>query len=143
MPAHPGFGQFEKSHREFFDALSEEGWRAVAGYEGVEEKILSGAFDHVARTGAVTRLSRWSAGASVTTPVAHEWCEEVFFVSGSLSIGTASDEVRRMTAGTYAVRPPHVEHGPFFTRDGCLMIEFLYYPPQPAAKAVGGAASGD
>jgi len=27
------------------------------------------------------------------------------------------------------VRPAHVEHGPFFTRDGCLMIEFLYYPP--------------
>lgn len=135
MRAHPGFGQFQKPHREFFDALAEEDWRAVPGYVGVEEKILSGAFDHAARTGAVTRLSRWSAGASVATPVAHAWCEEVFIVSGSLSIGTAASELQCLPAGTYAVRPAEIEHGPFFTSDGCLMIEFLYYPPMTAEAA--------
>lgn len=50
-------------------------------------------------------------------------------VSGTLSIGMPSQETQLLEAGTYAVRPAHVEHGPSFTRDGCLMIEFLYYPP--------------
>jgi len=127
--AEPGFGRFMKDHREFFNALADEGWRAVSGYVGVEEKILSGRFDHASKTGAVTRLSRWAAGGAVEHPVSHDWCEEVFLISGTLSIGTASQETRRLEAGTYAVRPAHVEHGPFFTRDGCLSIEFLYYPP--------------
>lgn len=127
--ADPGFGRFMKDHREFFDALSDEGWRPVSGYVGVEEKILSGRFDHQSKTGAVTRLSRWVPGASVDHLVSHDWCEEVFLVSGTLSIGTLSRETQILKAGTYAVRPAHVEHGPFFTRDGCLMIEFLYYPP--------------
>lgn len=132
MP-HPGFGAFGKEHREFFDALAAEGWTAVAGYSGVEEKILSGRLDHAARTGAVTRLARWRPGAEVAHRVAHDWCEEVFIVSGSLAIGTpaACAEAVRLPAGTYAVRPPHVGHGPFFSDEGCLLIEFMYYPPAP------------
>lgn len=128
---HPGFGVFAKAHREFFDALAAEGWQPVAGYSGVEEKILSGRLDHAARSGAVTRLARWQAGAAVDRPVAHDWCEEVFIVSGSLAIGTlaAKAEAVRLPAGTYAVRPPHVVHGPFFSDEGCLLIEFMYYPP--------------
>ncbi len=135
MTAHPGFGLFRKAHAEFFDALGPDGWRPVPGYSGVEEKVLSGQFDHQRRTGAVTRLSRWSAGAEVETPVAHEWCEEVYLISGALSIGAPGAEERLLPAGTYAVRPPGVEHGPFFSADGCLMIEFLYYPPpEPAGS---------
>ena len=128
--AHPGFGSFAKAHAEFFDALSEDGWTPVAGYEGVEEKILSGRFVHAARTGAVTRLSRWAAGASVAHPVSHDWCEEVYLISGTLSTGTPDAPGQTLVPGTYAVRPPGIAHGPFFSRDGCLMIEFLYYPPQ-------------
>jgi hypothetical protein len=133
LTPHPGFGVFAKAHREFFDALADDGWIKVAGYSGVEEKILSGALDHGARTGAVTRLARWQAGAAVDRTVMHDWCEEVFIVSGSLSIGTlaAKQDAVRLPAGTYAVRPPDVEHGPFFSDDGCLLIEFMYYPPHP------------
>ena len=127
--AHPGFGAFAKAHAEFFDALSPDGWAAIPNYTGVEQKILSGAFDHAARTGAVTRLARWSAGASVGDALAHDWCEEVYLISGSLLIGTPGAEVERLRPGTYAVRPPHISHGPFFSADGCLLIEFLYYPP--------------
>lgn len=126
---HPGFGAFPKDHKEFFDALTEDGWQPVDGYQGVAQKHLSGAFDHAAKAGAVTRLSRWAPGAQVTNPVSHDWCEEVFLISGSLSIGTPNAPGDHLPAGTYAVRPPDVPHGPFFTRDGCLMIEFLYYPP--------------
>lgn len=129
MAPNPAFGTFNKDHREFFDALSADGWQPVAGYCGVEEKILSGTFDHAARTGAVTRLSRWAPGAAVSEPVSHDWCEEVFLISGALSIGTPGSETETLPAGTYAVRPPGIAHGPFFSKEGCLMIEFLYYPP--------------
>ncbi|MEM8647493.1 MAG: cupin domain-containing protein [Pseudomonadota bacterium] len=129
MAGSEGFGAFTKEHREFFDALDPEGWGPIAGYSGVEQKVLSGVFDHAAQKGAVTRLSRWAAGAAVAEPVSHDWCEEVYLISGSLVVGTLGKEQETLPAGTYAVRPPHVPHGPFFSRDGCLMIEFLYYPP--------------
>ncbi len=129
MAGSQGFGAFAKEHREFFNALGPEGWQPVAGYAGVEEKILSGAFDHQEHRGAVTRLSRWAPGAAVAEPVSHEWCEEVYLISGSLVIGAPEREQEVLPAGTYAVRPPHVPHGPFFSTEGCLMIEFLYYPP--------------
>lgn len=130
---HPGFGAFGKIHREFFDALGPEGWTDVAGYEGVSEKILSGRLDPERRAGAITRLARWQPGAAVATTVAHDWCEEVFIVSGSLRIGTAAarEQSTLLPAGTYAVRPAQVVHGPFFSDEGCLLIEFMYYPPTP------------
>jgi len=132
---HPGFGAFGKRHREFFDALSAEGWRPVAGYSGVEEKVLSGAIDAAARQGSTTRLARWRAGASVPHPVEHDWCEEVFVVSGSLMIGTPANSAgaTRLSAGTYACRPAHVPHGPFFADEDCLLFEVVYFPP--AAEA--------
>jgi hypothetical protein len=128
---HPGFGAFAKQHREFFDTLAEESWSPVPGYVGVAQNILSGALDQVARTGAMTRLSRWAPGALVAAPVVHDWCEEVFIISGSLLIGSPNEagSARPLPAGTYACRPAHILHGPFFTQEGCLMIEFNYYPP--------------
>lgn len=130
MIAHPGFGSFLKEHKEFFNAFDGEGWEAVPGFDGIESKVLSGTFDHENRTGCVTKLSRWAPDTVVSTPNLHDWCEEVFFISGSLSIGTPDNEEATWEAGTYAVRPADVPHGPFFTKDGCVMIEFLYYPPK-------------
>ncbi|QCK85440.1 cupin [Phreatobacter aquaticus] len=139
MP-HPSFGAFGKHHQEFFQAMTAEGWQPVPGYVGVEEKILSGALDPVTRTGALTRLSRWAPGAAVTHPVSHSWCEEVFIISGTLTIGTtdasANGAGSDLAAGTYAVRPDGIAHGPFFSRDGCLMIEFSYFPPSLPAATV-------
>lgn len=125
-----GFGAFPKEHREFLDALAEDGWEPVDGFDGIETKVLSGRFDHAAAAGAVTRMSRWAPGTVSPEPSVHDWCEEVFIVSGTLTIGTPGDEEKTLAAGTYAVRPPHVPHGPFFTQDGCVMLEFLYYPPK-------------
>ena len=56
---------------------------ALALYE-----VLSGSFDHAKSEGAVTRITRWAAGTVSPEPSVHEWCEEVFIVSGTLSIGT-------------------------------------------------------
>jgi hypothetical protein len=132
---HPGFGAFAKVHREFHDVLGDTGWTPVAGYGGVSEKVLSGALDQQRRTGLLTRLSRWQPGAAVDRPVSHAWCEEVFIIDGALMIGTPSreGEARRLPVGTYACRPPGIEHGPFFSVDGCTMIELMYYPPPPAS----------
>ena len=130
MVQQPEFGLFNKTHKEFFNALDQTGWTPVAGYTGVEEKILSGRLDPSAKTGAVTRLSRWAPGAAVTEPVQHDWCEEIYLISGTLSVGLAGQDTEVLAPGTYAVRPPHILHGPFFTVDGCLMIEFMYYPPR-------------
>lgn len=130
MTANPGFGSFLKEHREFFNALDDEGWEAVPGFDGVEAKVLSGQFDHENRTGSVTKVSRWTAGMSVATPQIHDWCEEVFIISGNLSIGTPNNEERVLEPGTYAVRPADIPHGPFFTNNGCVMLEFLYYAPK-------------
>ena len=135
MNSHPGFGSFAKMHHEFFEALSDDGWRNLEGYEGVSEKILSGQFDHAQATGAVTRLARWAAGAHVGDAISHAWCEEVFLISGSLSIGVPGKEEQRLQAGSYAVRPANIPHGPFFSEDGCLMIEFSYYPPRAAMSS--------
>ncbi|MEM7238333.1 MAG: cupin [Pseudomonadota bacterium] len=129
MPTHPGFGLFHKEHREFFDALDPADWQSAAGYAGVEQKALSGRLDTVAGSGSLTRLSRWAAGASISDVVTHDWCEEVYLISGSLSIGLPGAERQILGPGTYAVRPAGVAHGPFFTRNGCMMIEFHYYPP--------------
>jgi len=127
MTETPGFGSFPKQHREFFNALDDDGWEAVDGFDGIETKVLSGQFNDDA--GAVTRITRWAAGTISPELSVHDWCEEVFIVSGTLSIGTPENEEKTLAPGTYAVRPPHVPHGPFFTRDGCVMLEFLYYPP--------------
>jgi len=124
------FGTFLKEHREFFDALAEDGWADVEGYRGVQSKTLAGRLDPVTRQGSITRLSRWAPGAAVSEVVSHEWCEEVYLISGSLSIGTPEREAQLLPAGTFAVRPPGIAHGPFFSRDGCLLIEFNYYPPE-------------
>lgn len=128
---HPGFGAFARQHREFFDALASEGWEPAPGYAGVERKLLSGGLDQAARSGAMTRLSRWAPGAFVAEPVVHDWCEEVCLISGSLRIGRPEEveSSELLPAGSYACRPAHVLHGPFFTQSGCLMIEFNYYPP--------------
>lgn len=129
MTGASGFGSFPKQHREFFNALDEDGWEAVEGFDGIESKVLSGRFDNEAAVGAVTRITRWAPGTVSAELSVHDWCEEVFIVSGTLLIGTPENEERTLEPGTYAVRPPHVPHGPFFTRDGCVMLEFLYYPP--------------
>ena len=111
MTGESGFGSFPKQHREFFDAMAEDGWRDVDGFSGISTKILSGQFDHTAKSGAETRITRWAAGTISGSLSVHDWCEEVFIVSGTLSIGTPEDEEKTLEAGTYAVRPPHVPHG--------------------------------
>ena len=94
-----GFGAFPKEHREFLDALAEDGWEPVDGFDGIETKVLSGRFDHAAAAGAVTRMSRWAPGTVSPEPSVHDWCEEVFIVSGTQTIGTPENEEKYSLPG--------------------------------------------
>src|SRR5262249_28628892 len=107
------------------------GWEVPAGYPpGIQQKILSGRLDDARREGSRTRLLRFLPGALTTEPFIHEYWEEVFQLSGSLTVGG-----RTFGPMTYACRPPHVWHGRFASTEGCLLLEIHSYhaddQPQP------------
>ena len=53
----------------------------------IQQKILSGALDETNKRGSRTRLLRFDAGTYTTKPFVHEYWEEVFLVSGDLTVG--------------------------------------------------------
>lgn len=95
-------------------------WTPIDGEaRGISECILSTNDE----TGDYTRLLRFDAGADSTPNgmQVHDFWEEVFIVSGDLTdqrIGAT------FTSGMYACRPPGMEHGPWRSQEGVLMIEF-------------------
>jgi hypothetical protein len=98
-------------------------WRVPQGNkaDGIYERILSA--DREGR--AYTRLLRFEPGADSTPngPQVHDFWEEVFIVEGDL---TDLRLGQRFTAGMYACRPPGMEHGPWRSDEGVLMVEFRY-----------------
>jgi len=126
----------QKPHREFFPVpldgavLDGVGWQPVSGHEGrVVELILADNLDATARTGSRTRLARWAPGTLLPRPVRHDFHEEVLLISGDLVVGCDAEGSggKRFDAYTFACRPPGIWHGPFFSRSGCVMLEFQYF----------------
>ena len=124
-----------KQHREFHAiAMDGDGWQLPEGYKpgtGVDEKILSGELDLANRRGSRTRLLRFQPGVFTTKPFVHDYWEEVFLVSGDLTVGNDEngDGGTPFTAPTYACRPPGIHHGPFKSNGGCLLLEVHYFDP--------------
>ena len=121
---------FDKGHKEFHTLDMSEGWHTLPGYPpGIEEKIIAGALDEEAKLGNRTRLLRFAPGVYTTAPFVHEYWEEVFLLSGDLTVGNdAGGKGRQKFAGyTYAVRPPGAVHGPFKSETGCLLLETHFY----------------
>jgi hypothetical protein len=119
-----------KKHREFFKLDLDEGWRTLSGYpDGIKEKIIAGELDEKGGTGNRTRLLRFDPGVYTTAPFVHTYWEEVFLVSGDLSVGTDANGNggTKFQGYTYAVRPPGVYHGPFKSEKGCLLLETHYF----------------
>lgn len=121
-----------KLHDEFHTLDLSSGWEVPEGYpSGIQQKILSGGLDETARRGSRTRLLRFAPGEYTTTPFVHDYWEEVFLVSGDLTVG--NDE--RGNGGTsykpftYACRPPGAYHGPFKSQSGCILLEIHYFDP--------------
>jgi hypothetical protein len=121
-----------KQHLEFHAVDMAGGWESPPGYPpgvDVQQKILTGRLDEENRRGTQTRLLRFGPGVRTTKPFSHEYWEEVYLVSGDLSVGVDAkgEGGERFTANTYACRPPGVLHGPFRSDGGCLLLEVHYY----------------
>lgn len=114
-----------KEHLEFFALDLDSGWETPPGYpEGIEQKILAGRLDEERKRGSRTRLLRFQPGAYTTEPFEHDYWEEVFLVSGDLTVGKEP-----FRPYTYACRPPHAPHGPFRSEEGCMLMEIHYFNP--------------
>jgi len=121
-----------KLHHEFHTLDLTTGWEVPAGYPpGIQQKILSGGLDEVGKRGSRTRLLRFVPGEFTTTPFVHDYWEEVFLVSGDLTVGNDATGAggEAFPPFTYAVRPPGAFHGPFKSQGGCILLEMHYYDP--------------
>jgi len=121
-----------KEHDEFHALDMDEGWHVPAGYPaGIEQKILSGALDEEGKHGSRTRLLRFQPGEFTTAPFVHDYWEEVYLVSGDLTVGNDENGNggEAFAPNTYACRPPGAYHGPFKSEGGCVLLEIHYYDP--------------
>jgi len=121
-----------KTHDEFHTLDMDAGWETPPGYpSGIKQKILSGALDEDNRAGTRTRLLRFDPGVFTTAPFVHEYWEEVFLVSGDLTVGNDvnGEGGEAFQPFTYACRPPGAWHGPFKSEKGCLLLEIHYFDP--------------
>ncbi|MFI6699071.1 cupin domain-containing protein [Streptomyces sp. NPDC050509] len=111
-----------KNEREFIspDAMP---WR-TGPQPGTAERILS---RDEADPEVLTRLVRWEPGldTALSGVIRHEWVEEVYLLEGELHDLTLDQTFR---AGDFAARPPGMEHGPYRTTRGCVMLEIRYRP---------------
>jgi hypothetical protein len=106
-----------KEGHEFFDP-NDLPWHPAPGHgPGVWERIVSGGRDE----GVTTRFLRFDPGSGRDAVVTHDFWEEIYIVSGTFESGG-----RAYAAGSVAVRPPGVPHGPFHSTTGCLNFEVRY-----------------
>ena len=87
----------KKPHKEFFQIglqaanEQESSWRVVQDTNGmIEEQILADNLNSLNKTGSRTRIARWKPGALISTPVIHDFHEEVFIAQGELTVGCDS-----------------------------------------------------
>ena len=121
-----------KAHDEFYTLDLKSGWEVPAGYPpGIQQKIISGGLDEKNKRGSRTRLLRFDAGVYTTEPFVHDYWEEVFLVTGDLTVGNDKEGNggEGFSPFTYACRPPGAYHGPFRSDGGCILLEMHYYDP--------------
>lgn len=119
-----------KPHLEFVTLDMQSGWASPDGYpEGIQQKILASDIDERGRTGSRTRLLRFDPGVFTTAPFVHDHWEEVYLLSGDLTVGNDANGNggEPFFSPTYACRPPGIKHGPFKSENGCLLFEIHYY----------------
>jgi len=121
-----------KEHLEFEALDLETGWETPPGYPaGIKQKVLAGGLDEDGRRGTRTRLLRFDPGAFTTAPFEHSYWEEVYLLSGDLIVGSDAkgEGGEPFAPHTYACRPPAAPHGPFRSREGCMLLEVHYFDP--------------
>ena len=121
-----------KLHDEVHTLDLTTGWEVPAGYpSGIQQKIIAGGLDEAGKHGTRTRLLRFDPGVFTTEPFVHEYWEEVFLVSGDLTVGNDKEGKggEAFPPFTYACRPPGAWHGPFRSDGGCILLEMHYFDP--------------
>lgn len=121
-----------KLHDEFKTLDMNVGWEVPPGYpQGIKQKILSGALDEEGKRGSRTRLLKFDPGVYTTEPFVHTYWEEVFLVTGDLTVGNdkQGNGGESFKPFTYACRPPGAYHGPFKSENGCILLEMHYFDP--------------
>jgi hypothetical protein len=123
-----------KQHKEFHAVDLQDGWETPPGYPpgvAVYQKILAGGLDETTKRGSQTRLLKFGAGVFTTKPFVHDYWEEVYLVSGDLTVGNddQGNGGEAFVPNTYACRPPGAVHGPFKSDKGCVLLEIHYYDP--------------
>lgn len=119
-----------KPHMEFYRLDMNSGWETPPGYpSGIKQKVLVSDLDETNKTGSRSRLLRFDPGVFTTKPFVHDHWEEVYLVTGDLTVG--NDEQGQggesFQPNTYACRPPGAFHGPFKSEQGCMLFELHYY----------------
>ena len=66
-------------------------------------------------------MLRFDPGSGNDRVVTHDFWEEIYIISGTLDCGG-----RPYPAGSVAVRPPGMPHGPFHSAAGCVSFEVRY-----------------
>ena len=125
----------DKGHVEFTPLALGQGaagnaWQPVPGHvTGITQLVLGDSLDPQTRTGSRTRLIHWAAGTLMAEPVTHDYREEIVVLEGDLVVGCDPDGSggTTFTPHAFATRPAGVAHGPFTTRQGCLMLELDLY----------------
>ncbi|MBX3651057.1 MAG: cupin [Burkholderiales bacterium] len=120
----------KKEHKEFYTVDLTKGWETPLGYPtGIKQQILAGYLDEIAKHGCRTRHLRFDPGVFTTAPFRHDYWEEVYLLSGDLTVGNddKGNGGTRFGPNTYACRPPQTDHGPFKSEGGCLLLEIHYY----------------
>ncbi len=121
-----------KLHDEFHTLDLTSGFESPPGYPpGIQQKIIAGGLDEKNKRGTRTRLLRFAPGVYTTEPFVHDYWEEVFLVTGDLTVGNDARGKggESFPAFTYACRPPGAVHGPFRSDKGCILLEMHYYDP--------------
>ena len=105
-----------KEHKEFHAVDMSTGWETPAGYPaGIQQKILSGALDETNKRGSRSRLLRFAPGVYTTKPFVHEYWEEVYLVSGDLTVGN-DEQGRRRRRRSRRTPTPRGRRGPIMGR---------------------------
>ena len=77
----------EKEHKEFHAVDLSVGWETPPGYPaGIQQQILAGYLDETNKRGYRTRHLRFAPGTYTSAPFVHDYWEEVFQLSGTLTV---------------------------------------------------------